>query len=74
MEWGTATGLAACEVDWNGDNYTQFHISEIVSQSQLYLLCCLRGRASAEFPGVGRWQYRTLCLGMKEVVPVISLL
>ena len=25
------------------------------------------------FPGVGRWQYRTLCLGMEEVVPVISL-
>ena len=27
MEWGTATGLAACGVDWNGDNkYTQSHI------------------------------------------------
>ena len=26
-----------------------------------------------EFPGVGRWQYRTLCLGMEEIVPVISL-
>ena len=26
-----------------------------------------------EFPGVGRWQYRTLCLGMEEVVPVMSL-
>ena len=25
-----------------------------------------------EFPGVGRWQYRTLCLGMEEVVIVIS--
>ena len=24
MEWGTATGLAACGVNWNGDNkYTQ---------------------------------------------------
>ena len=22
---------------------------------------------------MGRWQYRTLCLGMEEVVPVISL-
>ena len=31
MEWGTATGLAACELDWNGDNkYAQAHISEIV--------------------------------------------
>ena len=26
-----------------------------------------------EFPGVGRWQYRTLCLEMEKVVPVISL-
>ena len=25
------------------------------------------------FPGVGRWQYRTLCLQMEEVVLVISL-
>ena len=24
-----------------------------------------------EFSGVGRWQCRTLCLGMQEVVPVI---
>ena len=44
--------------------------SEIVSQHQLYLLCWLRGRAIVEFPGVGRWRYRTLC---PEVVPVISL-
>ena len=26
-----------------------------------------------EFPGVGRWQYRTLCLGMEEVVLIISI-
>ena len=27
MEWGTATGLAACGLDWNGeDQYTQSHI------------------------------------------------
>ena len=27
MEWGTATGLAACGLHWNGDNkYTQSHI------------------------------------------------
>ena len=26
-----------------------------------------------EFPGDGKWQYRTLCMGMEEVVPVISL-
>ena len=26
-----------------------------------------------EFAGVERWQYRTLCLGTKEVVPVTSL-
>ena len=26
MEWGRATGLAACGVDWNGDKYTQSHI------------------------------------------------
>ena len=23
--WGTATGLAACGVDWNGDIYIQSH-------------------------------------------------
>ena len=63
-------------VEWTGMETTSTHnlpFSEIVSQYQLYLLYRLRGRASVEFPGEGRWQYRTLCLGMEEVVPVIYI-
>ena len=60
-------------VDWTGMETTSTPNLTIFSQYELYLLCWLRGRASAEFPGVGSWQYKTLCLGMEKVVPVISL-
>ena len=32
MEWGTVTGLAACGVDWNGDNKYTVTQSQIVCQ------------------------------------------
>ena len=61
IELGAAIGLVVCELDWNGDN--KYARSEIVTQYQLYLLCRLRGRTSAEFPGEERWQCRSRCLG-----------
>ena len=44
MEWGTATGLAACGVDWNEDKYIfsdvlKHYIFYLLSQLSQLLLC-----------------------------------
>ena len=61
MEWDLARGIgpAGTEV-WNGDR----HITcVIITFSFLHLLCWVRVRASAGFPGL--WWSTTLGLGME---------